>query len=250
MTYEISIGCPTDATSKANFHIRASDLTRLKPPRLHFSFLWEFLRDGRTPVRAMSDVAMQALLPGLGGSGAIIELGAGGDYYKNFLPKGQRYQTSNLGPGCDARLDMTRLDLADNSVDALVSVFALEHVYDFEAVFSEHLRVLRPGGRLLLVAPFLYYYHAAPDDYFRFSASALDRLLDPFNILVRQPLGSRWLLFAEFLHEKLVMGSRMGFLARLALRCVALPFLAAGLKSHDAQFASAFAYLCEKRSER
>lgn len=250
MTHEVSIDCTTDATSKANFHIRASDLAGLKPPSLPISFLWEFLRDGRTPVRAISDATMQTLLPGLGGPGTIIELGSGGDYYKNFVPKGQRYQTSNLTPGCDARLDMTRLDLADNSVDALVSVFALEHVYDFEAVFSEHLRVLKPGGRLLLVVPFLYYYHAAPDDFFRFSASALDRLLAPFNILVRQPLGGRWLLFAEFLHEKLVMGSRMGFLARLALRCVALPFLAAGLKSHDAQFASGFAYLCEKRSER
>jgi len=250
MIHVASGDCATAATSKANFYISASDLAGLNPPSLPISFLWEFLLDGRTPVRAMSDATMQALLPGLGGPGTIIELGAGGDYYKNFVPKGQRYQTSNLTPGCDARLDMTRLDLADNSVDSLVSVFALEHVYNFEAVFSEQLRVLKPGGRLLLVVPFLYYYHAAPDDFFRFSASALDRLLAPFNILVRQPLGGRWLLFAEFLHEKLVMGSRMGFLARLTLRCVALPFLAAGLKSHDAQFASGFAYLCEKRSER
>lgn len=247
MTHEISINLVADALKKAKFHILSSDFPSLAAPSLRLAFLWEFLRDGRTPVRAMSDVTMQTLLPGLFGPGTIIELGAGGDYYKNFVPKIQNYLTSNLTSGCDVQLDMTKLGLEDNSVDALVSVFALEHVYDFEAALSEQVRVLKPGGRLLLVVPFLYYYHAAPDDYFRFSASALDRLLAPLNILVRQPLGGRWLLFAELLHEKLVMGSKRGFLARLALRCVALPFLAAGLKAHDAQYASGYAFLCEKR---
>lgn len=249
MTHETSLNDKTGSLGKAEFNISAPAFSEFAAPVLPSSFLWEFLRDGRTPARAMSDVAMQALLPGICGPGTIIELGAGGDYYKNFVVAGQRYMTSNLAVGCDVRLDMTKLDLANDSVDALVSVFALEHVYDFEAVFAEQQRVLKPGGRLLLIVPFLYYYHAAPDDFFRFSASALDRLLAPVDVLVRQPLGSRWLLFAEFLHEKVVMGSRMGFLARLVLRCVALPFLAAGLKAHDARFAFGFAYLCEKRSE-
>lgn len=238
----------TDNRSAAVFDMPAETLANIVSPALSPAFLWEFLMDGRTPARAMSDVSMQALLPALAGPGTIIELGAAGDYYKNFVPTTQRYQTSNLTTGCDIQLDMTKLNLADDSVDALVSVFALEHLYDFDAVFAEQQRVLKPGGRLLLVVPFLYYYHAAPDDFFRFSASALDRLLAPLNVLVRQPLGDRWLLFAEFLHEKVIMGSRMGFLARLALRLVALPFLAAGLKAHDSRYAFGFAYLCEKRS--
>lgn len=250
MTLDMPINAAGGTSGEAIFGLPAQALDRLEAPVLRLPFLWEFLLDGRTPARAMSDVAMQALLPGLGGPGTIIELGAAGDYYKNFVPSGQRYLTSNLAPGCDVRLDMTKLDLADSSVDALVSVFALEHLYDFEAVFAEQQRVLKPGGRLLLVVPFLYYYHAAPDDFFRFTASALDRLLAPLDVLVRQPLGGRWLLFAEFLHEKVIMGSRMGFLARLALRLVALPFLAAGLKAHDARYAFGFAYLCEKRREQ
>lgn len=238
----------TGSSSGAIFKVAAANLANVKAPALPWAFLWEFFMDGRTPARALSDTAVQALLPALEGPGTIIELGAAGDYYKNFVPSGQSYMTSNLAAGCDVKLDMTQLDLADNSVDALVSVFALEHLYDFNAVFEEQQRVLKPGGRLLLVVPFLYYYHAAPDDFFRFSASALDRLLAPLNVLARQPLGGRWLLFAEFLHEKVIMGSRMGFLARLALRCVALPFLAAGLKAHDSRYAFGFAYLCEKRT--
>lgn len=143
---------------------------------------------------------------------------------------------------------MTNLDLPSNSVNAFVSVFALEHLFDFDAVFREQLRVLKLGGRLLIVVPFLYYYHAAPDDFFRFTSSALDKLLTPFDVLVRQPIGRRWLLFAEFLHEKTVMGSRLGFFARLALRWVALPFLAGALKQNNLKYALGFAYLCEKRN--
>ena len=229
------------------FNYPSNEVRNIKPPYLPFKFLWEFLLDGRTPARAMTDEAMLKLLPALEGDGIIIELGAGGDYYKKLTKVGQNYLTSNLTEGSDLLLDMTKLDLQDNSVDAFVSVFALEHLFDFDAVFREQLRVLKPGGRLLIVAPFLYYYHAAPDDFFRFSASALDRLLAPFDILASQPIGSRWLLFAEFLHEKRVMGSQLGFFSRLALRFIALPFLTLALKQHDPRFAIGFAYLCEKK---
>lgn len=240
----------TIATTEAVdcFEMTNDEIKRIPPPALPWRFLWEYLLDGRTPARAMTDETIRSLLPALEGKGEIIELGAGGDYYKYFASHGQRYVTSNLAPGFDRILDMTQLDLPDESVDALISVFAIEHLFDFEAAFKEQCRVLKPGGRLLVIAPFLYYYHAAPDDFFRFSASALDKLLTPFNVLVRQPLGGRWLLFAEFLHEKTIMGSRRGFLSRLALRGMALPFLASALKQNDSQYAMAFAYLCEKRA--
>lgn len=237
-----------ESASAYLFYYSGETARNITPPELPQKFLWEFLLDGRTPARAMTDETMRKLLPALEGAGTIVELGAGGDYYKKFVKDGQKYVTSNLSEGCDRVLDMTKLDLPDNTVEAFVSVFALEHLFDFEAVFSEQLRVLKPGGRLLVVVPFLYYYHAAPDDFFRFTASALERLLTPFDVLVRQPIGGRWLLFAEFLHEKTVMGSRLGFLAKLALRLVALPFLACALKRNDPQYALGFAYLCEKRA--
>lgn len=234
----------------AQFLIPSAQVKQTKPPALGTKFLFEFLLDGRTPARAMSDAAMKLMLPSLGGPGSIIELGAASDYYKNFVPPDQRFLTSDISNNCDLRLDMTKLDLENNSVDALVSVFALEHLYSFHEVFEECKRVLKPSGRLLLVVPFLYYYHAAPDDFFRFTSSALDRLLSPLEILVRQPLGNRGLLFSEFLHEKVNMGSMKSTIERLALRCVALPFLARGMSSHDARYAFAFAYLCEKRRSK
>jgi SAM-dependent methyltransferase len=234
----------------AEFEISAIQARALPAPTLHVDFLREFLADGRTPARALTDVAMHSMLPALYGPGEIIELGAGGDYYKRFARQGQRYATSNLSPGCDRVLDMTCLEIEDESVDALTSIFALEHVFDYEKAIAEMRRVLKPGGRLLLVVPFLYYYHAAPDDYFRFSLSALERLVAPLEVLQRQPLGSRGMLIAELLHEKAVLGSRRGPLARALLRAVALPFLAGALKQQDTTYALGYGLLCEKASAK
>ncbi len=230
----------------ARFDMTSEKVSSLSNPLLPKKFLWEFMRDGRTPGRAAADLSMDCLLGALYGPGTILELGAGGPYYKNFVPQDQNYITSNIVPGCDIELDMTNLDLDDDSIDAIVSVFAIEHLYDFNAVIAEQQRVLKPGGRMLIMAPFLYYYHSAPDDFFRFSASALDLLLGSFNILLRQPIGNRCLLVAESFHEKQVMGSKFGFFGRLALRFITLPFLIAGLGFHDSKYAIGFTYICEK----
>jgi SAM-dependent methyltransferase len=194
----------------------------------------------------MTDAAMRQILPTMSGDGVIIELGAGGDYYKRYMEPEQKYLTSNLYSGCDLQLDMTRLELDDNSVDGLVSVFALEHLYNFESVFKEMQRVLKPGGRMAIIAPFMYYYHAAPEDFFRFTQSAMNRLLASTTILRCQPLGNKSLLIAELLHEKTIMGSRLGFFSRLLLRLIALPFLVMGLRSHDSRYSFGYAYLAEK----
>ncbi len=232
--------------ANAQFELGRDQVRSLAAPRLERGFLREFLADGRTPARALTDVGMRAMLPALYGPGEILELGAGGDYYKRFAREGQRYSTSNLGPGCDRMLDMTNLALADDSVDAVASVFALEHVFDYERAIGEMRRVLKPGGRMLLVVPFLYYYHAAPDDFFRFTQSALDRLVKPLEVLRSVPLGSRGLLIAELLHEKAVLGSTRGALGRAILRAVALPFLAGALDDNDATYAVTYALICEK----
>jgi SAM-dependent methyltransferase len=65
------------------------------------------------------------------------------------------------------------LPLADSSCDAVVLVAVLEHVRDPARTFSEISRVLRPLGRVFVDVPFLQGYHAAPNDYRRFTEQGL-----------------------------------------------------------------------------
>lgn len=215
------------------------------------SYLWEFMRDGRTPMRALSDQAILLYAHRLSQSvSEVVELGSAGDYYKRRLAGILPVRTSNIVDGYDLKLDMTNLEFPSESVEALMSFYAIEHVVDYEASFREAHRILNYGGYYLLIAPFIYYYHAAPDDYFRFTSSALKVLADKhcFKVVDLQPLGDRGLLFAEFLHEKAIMGSRRSVLGRLLLRILAMPFLARSILRgrHDTRFAMGYACLFQK----
>ncbi|MEK7531788.1 MAG: methyltransferase domain-containing protein [Patescibacteria group bacterium] len=79
--------------------------------------------------------------------------------------------------------DIHHLPLPSNSLDAVFCLAVLEHVEDPWKAMDEMLRVLKPGGKILLYIPFLYYYHAERGyykDYWRFSLDACKLLMKPF----------------------------------------------------------------------
>jgi SAM-dependent methyltransferase len=64
------------------------------------------------------------------------------------------YVTSDFaGRGTDLALDMTAIDLPDASFDAIIASHVLEHISDDAAAVRELARVLRPGGRAIVMVP-------------------------------------------------------------------------------------------------
>jgi SAM-dependent methyltransferase len=57
----------------------------------------------------------------------------------------------------------------------------LEHVFDVRRAVDELMRVLAPGGILLVSVPFYFRIHAYPSDYWRITPQCLAGLLAPLD---------------------------------------------------------------------
>jgi SAM-dependent methyltransferase len=79
--------------------------------------------------------------------------------------------------------DAVELPLEDNSVDFIINVALMEHVEYPATVVSEMLRVLRTGGQCFCYLPFIVPYHAAPNDFYRWTISGVKRLYVDFDIV-------------------------------------------------------------------
>ena len=105
-------------------------------------------------------------------------------YYPFFAPTGCNYLGTDIHDGqfVDAVWQPGgRMPFEDESFDVALSTQVLEHVPDPEHVIAEIHRVLKPGGRLFLSAPFAWEQHDYPNDYWRFSEDGLRKLLADFG---------------------------------------------------------------------
>lgn len=122
-------------------------------------------------------------------TGELIEVGGKKVYeHQRFFPKVSHFRCTNISSDCDEILDVTKINLPDNSVDGFLCVSVLEHVFDFKTAISELERTLKIGGGLILIVPFAYPYHDEVD-YWRFSRDAYAALLGNFEIKAFAHLG-------------------------------------------------------------
>ncbi len=85
--------------------------------------------------------------------GRTLEIGGGpGNLREYFLP--QIISTDiQFAPWLDIVADAQALPFSDNSFDNLVMVDVLHHLESPKKFFSEAQRVVRPGGRIVLIEP-------------------------------------------------------------------------------------------------
>ena len=86
------------------------------------------------------------------------------------------------GPGVDLLLDVTRITeyFPPQSFDVVISTEMLEHCRDWRKAILEMVRVLRPGGTLLLTTRSPGFEpHDYPADYWRFSPADMNGIFSP-----------------------------------------------------------------------
>ena len=126
-------------------------------------------------------------------SGTVLDLGCGSKPYRSFFE-------ASLYVGMDVAQsghDHTRESIdvyyngkvfpfSDNTFDSLVCFEVLEHVFEPKILLKEIYRVLKPGGLLLLTAPFSWDEHEQPYDYARYSSFAVKYLLEQHGFTVTE----------------------------------------------------------------
>ena len=128
----------------------------------------------------------------------VLDAGAGEARHKiNF--KQARYIALDAGYGdsswnyskLDIRGDLEKIPLLGASVDCVLCMVVLEHTRNPREVLLEFARVLKPGGLLVMVVPFLWEEHQAPHDYFRFTRYGVRLLFEssPFRLDLLSPIG-------------------------------------------------------------
>jgi SAM-dependent methyltransferase len=86
--------------------------------------------------------------------GAVLELGAGAGFLKTVCAEAITSEVFYT-PGVDGVMDAQRLPIRDSALKAIVMVDVLHHVPSPELFFAEAVRCLKPGGRLLLIEPWM-----------------------------------------------------------------------------------------------
>jgi SAM-dependent methyltransferase len=112
--------------------------------------------------------------------------GARGYYGFGPPPPGARVVCVDLvaGPGVDLVADAHNMHMVpSNSVNCVVSISTIEHVRYPHDVIAEIYRILKPGGIVYLNIPFIFAFHADPDDYYRFSFNGIKILCEKFEIV-------------------------------------------------------------------
>lgn len=120
--------------------------------------------------------------------GPVLEVGSK-DYgstasFRDFYA-GNEYVGLDMaeGKGVDVIADLTRTigPLKEAHFGLGICCSVLEHV-EKPWLFAANLtRVIRPGGLLYMSVPWVWRYHAYPDDYFRFSHRGVMSLFDEFE---------------------------------------------------------------------
>ncbi|MBD3173707.1 MAG: methyltransferase domain-containing protein [Armatimonadia bacterium] len=131
--------------------------------------------------------------------GTVLNVGAGStDMFRSLFDDHDYLSVdAQASTGPDLVADGADLPYEDDEgPDCILCHQVLEHVADPQAVVDEFLRILAPGGMLLLTTPFHPVYHPDPEDYWRFTQAGLALLLREWHEVAVEPYGNRRVLSA------------------------------------------------------
>lgn len=104
--------------------------------------------------------------------GYTLDIGCERSPYAHLFPNRVGLDITD-GEYVDVVGDAHNLPFEDNTFDVVLCTEVLEHLHTPEKAAAEMIRVLKPGGKLVLTTRFMFPVHVAPYDYYRYTAYGL-----------------------------------------------------------------------------
>lgn len=108
--------------------------------------------------------------------GKIIDIGGGvGNNYISFMNKEENssIETFDLKNGQKVDFEKDLLPSLDQVYDTVLFLNVMEHVFNYQHIANEVVRITRANGQLLGFVPFLMWYHPDHRDFFRYTHESL-----------------------------------------------------------------------------
>lgn len=124
-------------------------------------------------------------------NGTVLDVGCGRKPYESLFAcdqyTGLELDTpeNRQNRKVDLFYDGNHIPVRDEYFDNIVMFEVFEHVFNPDEFLAELYRVLKPGGAMLMTAPFVWDEHSQPYDYARYSSFGLKFILEKhgFEIL-------------------------------------------------------------------
>jgi len=119
----------------------------------------------------------------------LVDFGCGDMPYRSVIePHVGKYLGVDLemNPKAEHHIDFdSKTTLPDNYADIVLSNQVLEHVDSPSGYLKEALRILKPGGSIILTTHGYWYYHPTPNDYWRWTSAGLRKTVEDSGFRVR-----------------------------------------------------------------
>jgi SAM-dependent methyltransferase len=83
---------------------------------------------------------------------SVLELGSGAGFFKSVNPNVTTSEILKL-KDIDLEVDARHLPYGDLALDAVIMTDVLHHIPNVERFFSEAVRTLKPGGKIVMIEP-------------------------------------------------------------------------------------------------
>ena len=124
--------------------------------------------------------------------GDVLDFGCGEKPYRNLFTNAASYigvdievsGHSHQGEHIDVFYDGKTLPFPNDHFDHVFSTEVFEHIFNIDEILPEVIRVLKPGGSLLITCPFVWPEHEKPYDFARYTSFGITHVLEKHGLKV------------------------------------------------------------------